>query len=96
MDEDTDDEADANADLPPLSLRQKFGNKRFNKSVDRVSNAVTAVALGIVGYGAVKPTIDYFDSGQLAIAVVLVNAAVGIAVLAAITYVSFTLTRRED
>ena len=48
----------------PLTLRQKIENKRFNKALDRMLNTLSAISLGVIGYGAIKETFDALDGSD--------------------------------
>ena len=78
-------------------MRQKVENKRFNKALDRVLGAVNALALGILGYGSVKEALDGIaGSDPFDLLLFGLGAGIGFAMLAAVTYVTYQLTRRED
>ena len=84
-------------DLEPLTLRQKVANKTFNKTLDRGLSAVNAVALGIIGYGAIKEAFDALTgTNPFGAGTFVVSLAIGIGLEALIAYPTLKLTRRED
>lgn len=87
---------DPDDDLPPLTLRQKAQNRRFNKMLDRLSAVPTALGLTLVAYGGIRELLDGSAGESPRWVLVVVSAILGLAMAGAATYFSFMFHRRED
>lgn len=92
----TEEPGEPPPDLEPLTLRQKVANKLFNKRLDNTVMPFKTLGLGILGYGAVKPTMDAASGAAFPLGAFAFSLVVGVALLAGATYVQNTMMERED